>query len=508
MELRPYQQACVDAINLGWESHSRQLAVVPTGGGKTIIFSKLAEASRRKVLILAHRDKLVSQAIEKLQSATGIYAGKEKADSHALKSDHVVVASIQTMMRRKKRWKRTHFGLIICDEAHHGVSKSFQDVIEYFAPFNRLLGVTATDERSDGVSLLDVFKHKAFEIDMATLIRQGFLVQIKIKTCPVKVDLREVSRRAGDLAADQVGHALEPYLPAIAKEIKKSIGSRRTLVFLPLISTSHKLLSHLRQQGLKVEHVDGKMKDPDSVLDRFAAGEFQVLCNAMLLTEGFDDPGIGAVCNLRLTQSVSLYKQIVGRGTRIAPGKDYLLLLDFLWQSEKFSIMRPSNLLPGVSQEHIDAMNEIANLSAGSTKDAEPMDLFQMESDAALKREANIAKAIEKNKRRKSEFLDAEEFARRIGANDDYVPRFAWQKKPMTMEQIKTLTKAGVDVETVTCRGHAMELIDAYQNHENNKPASDAVKRRMREAGDPNWEHATAKQGRAFFARRRGKFYR
>lgn len=507
MELRPYQQSCVNAVNAGWEKYSRQLAIVPTGGGKTIIFSKLAEASERKVLILAHRDKLVTQAMEKLASATGIEAGKEKAGDHALKSDHVVVASIQTMMRRKHRWRRTHFGLIICDEAHHSVSKSWDSVIEYFAPFNRLLGVTATPERSDGVSLLDTYEHKAFEIDMATLIRQGYLSPIRVRTCPVRVDLGKVSKRAGDFAADEVGHALEPYLPEIAKEIARSAENRRTLVFLPLIATSHKLVKCLRAEGLKVEHVDGKMKDPDATLERFARGDFQVLCNAMLLTEGFDDPGIGAVCNLRLTQSVSLYKQIIGRGTRIAPGKDYLLLLDFLWQSEKYSIMRPSNLLPGIPSDAVQEINEMANKSAGEKRE-EPMDLFGMESEAVKKREETLAKTIAKHRNRKGEFLDADEFAKRVGAQEDYVPQFSWQKKPLNIEQVKILTKAGVDVETVTCRGHAIELIDALQNHENNKPASDRVKERMRQAGVPGWETATAKDGRAFFVRRSRRYQR
>lgn len=507
MNLRPYQQECIDAVNRGWEKYSRQLAIIPTGGGKTIIFSKLAAANHRRTLILAHRDKLVTQAIEKLESATGIVAGREKADSYALKSDHVVVASIQTMMRRKARWKRTHFGLIVCDEAHHSVSKSWDQVIEYFAPFNRLLGVTATPERSDGVSLLDSYEHKAFEIDMITLIRQGYLSPIKIKTCPIKLDLESVAKRAGDFAAEDVGHALEPYLPILASEIIKHAGTRRTLIFLPLIATSQKLVAHLKNLGAKVEHVDGTMKDSDSVLERFERNEFQFLCNAMLLTEGFDDPGISCVVNLRPTQSVSLLKQIIGRGTRIAPGKDFLLVLEFLWQCEKYNIMRSGNLLPGVKQETVNAMNEIADARAGSNKQ-EPMDLFEMESEATQKREATLAKALDKLKHRKGEFIDAEEFASRVGAKDDYIPQFAWQKKPMTIEQIETLTKAGVDVETVTCRGHAMDLIDAYQNHENNKPASDRVKARMRAAGDPNWETATAKQGRAFFARRAWRYSR
>tara|TARA_S200002703_G_scaffold157992_2_gene167229 strand:- start:3641 stop:5182 length:1542 start_codon:yes stop_codon:yes gene_type:complete len=505
MELRDYQQDCIEKIEAGWWEHSRQLAILPTGAGKTIIFSKLAERQEGRVLILCHRDELIEQAIHKLFSATGIIAEKEKADSHASRGARVVVASVQTMARRMKRWRQDHFALIVCDEAHRSVSDSWGRVIGYFCPFARLLGVTATPDRADKKSLGELYETIAFEITMDELIKRGYLVPIVIKTSPLEIDMGDVGRRAGDFAVDDVGHAIEPYLDQIAEQIKELAGDRRTLVFVPLISTSHKFLESCKMAGLTVAHVDGKSDDRREVLERFARGEFQVLSNAMLLTEGFDDPGIECVVNLRLTGSRSLFTQIVGRGTRLCPGKENLLLIDFLWLHTKHNLMRPAHI-SGEDDETIAAMVEIAENKARATGPGEQEELPMegLQSEAAAKREANLAKHLAKQTDKKAETVDAVEFCRRHGAAEieHYRERAAWERERPTSKQIDILMRHKIDIDTVRGKGHASQIIDAIFEAERNAPATPRQKGAMRRAGHPDADRATREQARQFFARR------
>lgn len=507
MIYRPYQDQAINQVQTGWHEYSRQLLVLPTGAGKTVVFSAIADQQQGRSLILAHRDELVNQAIDKLFKVTGVRAGKEKAQDRARFSDRFVVASVQTMARRLKRWPSNHFQLIICDEAHRSASAQWQKVIEHFAPFNRLLGVTATPDRADQVSLGETYERVAFEIGLFDLIKQGYLVPIKVRTCPLKLDLKKVGRRAGDFAVDDVGHALEPYLPQIAQEIRRAVGSRRLLCFLPLVKTSHKFCAALAEEGLSVRHIDGGSEDREKILEDFAAGKFQVLSNAMLLTEGFDDPGISAVCNLRVTQSRSLYTQMVGRGTRLSPetGKEDLLLIDFLWQAEKHNLVKPANLMPG--DDTVQAvMSKIAEEKTTGGDDS-AIDLFDLEEEASgaeRERERTLVKAFEANKNRKSEVLSAEDFCARCGSEDDFEEEFPWQGKRVTENQAALLKKAGVDLRTVRNQGHASALIDTWTNFKNNQPASHKQIAAMKRAGYPGAENATAKDARAFFARRNG----
>lgn len=499
MDLRPYQKECIEAVDANWDLYNRQLIVLPTGAGKTVVFSTIASMNPGRTLILAHRDELVTQALEKLHAVTGIIAGREQGKDRAMFSDQVVVGSVQSMANRTHRWPADHFRLIICDEAHRSTAVSWRKVLDHFGKFNRILGVTATPTRADGTNLGELYEHVAYKVGMFDLIRQGYLSPIKIKTLPIKIDVSGVKKQAGDLATSDLGHVLEPYLPAIASTIRREIKNRRLLCFLPLVSTSHIFCNYLRAEGLSVGHIDGKSKNRKQILKDFAAGKFQVLSNAMLLTEGYDDPGIDAVCNLRLTSSKSLFTQIIGRGTRTAAGKDFLLVLDFLWQSEKHSLVSAVDLVPGEPALH-QAMKKIAEQKVGTE---EPLELIELSESVAAQREATILKAIAKNQNRKSEFLSAEEFASRCGAKEEFKEEYSWQMREITPKQVELLEKAGVDIASVRGVGHASALIDVWINFKNNQPASDKQKASMKRAGYPNAENATMKEARAFFVQKR-----
>ena len=323
MTLRPYQQEAKDAIFREWDQgHSKTLLVLPTGTGKTIVFSAVTEECVRagsRVLILAHRGELLDQAQDKLLKSTGLRCAVEKAEESSLNSwFRVTVGSVQTLMREKRlaNFAPDHFGHIIIDEAHHCLSDSYQRVLEHF---NRaqVLGVTATPDRGDMRNLGQYFESLAYEYTLPKAIREGYLCPIKAQTIPLRLDLSGVGVQNGDFKAGDLGTALDPYLYQIADEMANYCRGRKTVVFLPLVKTSQKFRDILNSRGFRASEVNGDSKDRAEVLQDFAAGAYDVLCNSMLLTEGWDCPSVDCIVVLRPTKVRSLYSQMVGRGTRL-----------------------------------------------------------------------------------------------------------------------------------------------------------------------------------------------
>lgn len=500
LNLRPYQRECIAAIDAGWSESCRQLIVVPTGGGKTIIFSSVAAANKSRTLILAHREELIDQAIDKLHRSTGIKADKDKAEHVASIEARVVVGSIQTLMRDKRltRWPSDHFGMVIVDEAHHAISPSFIRVLNHFDGVARVLGVTATPDRGDKKNLGQYFERIAYEVSLFSLIDDGYLSRIAVKSIPLKIDLNAVKQSGGDFDGAELGAALEPYLGEIAGVLKDQCTHRRTLAFLPLRATSRKFVDACRESGLTAEHIDGESPDRKEILARFAAGEFQVLSNAMLLTEGFDDPGIDCVVVLRPTRSRPLYAQMVGRGTRIDEFKDNLLLFDFLWMHQRHSISRPAHLVAS-SPEEAEIITEISQ-SAGGPMDE--MDLGELSAEAQTKREAALRKWLEQSAKKKATFISAEEFAMQHDALAvaEYEPTMPWESDPVTEKQSRALRRARIDATTVSGKGHANKLLNLFFANQKLTLASEKQRATMRRMGHPNAENATADEARRFFA--------
>lgn len=313
MKLRPYQIEAVNAIEAEWAKGNRKtLLVLPTGTGKTICFCKLAENQVRqgeKVLILAHRGELLDQAADKLSRATGLGCSVEKADSSCFGEwFQIVVGSVQTMMRpqRLAQFDPDYFGAVIVDEAHHSISESYQRILTHFSGAN-VLGVTATPDRGDMRELGEYFDSLAYEYTLPRAIKEGYLCKIKALTIPLQLDLRGVPQQSGDFALGAVGNALDPYLHQIADEMIEHCRGRRTLVFLPLIATSQKFQRILLSKGIEAGEVNGQSPDRAEKLADFASGRYDVLCNSMLLTEGYDLPAIDCVVCLRPTKIRSLY---------------------------------------------------------------------------------------------------------------------------------------------------------------------------------------------------------
>jgi len=465
MQLRPYQEEACQAIHAEWDGGRRKtLLVLPTGSGKTIVFSAITADQVRKgerVLILAHRGELLEQAADKLFRSTGLRASLEKAESSCLNAwERVTVGSVQSLMRpdRLAKFRPDMFGTIITDEAHHVLSDGYQRVLDHFSSA-KVLGVTATPDRGDMRDLGQYFDSLAYEYTLPRAIKEGYLCPIKALTVPLKLDISAVTMQNGDYRASEVGTALDPYLEQIAAEMKRVCKGRKTVVFLPLIKTSEKFRDILTAHGFRAAEVNGQSEDRAQILADFDAGRYDVLCNSMLLTEGWDCPTVDCIVVLRPTKMRGLYCQMIGRGTRIAPGKDHLLLLDFLWLTERHDLCRPACLIA-----------ETAEVSEAITKrlqDAdEGMDLEEAESlaqeDIVAQREAALAEKLKEMRRRKRKLVDPLQFEMSIHAADltAYQPSFGWELEKIRADQAKSLEKLGIFPDEIESAGKAQMILD------------------------------------------------
>lgn len=464
-ELRPYQQQARDRIHAEWDAgHTRTLLVLPTGTGKTIVFASVAADQVRagdRVLILAHRGELLEQAADKLRRATGLGSAVEKAGSTCLGSwFNVVVGSVQTLQRtaRLERFPQDYFGTIIIDEAHHAITDGYRRILDYFSGA-KVLGVTATPDRGDMRNLGEVFDSLAFEYKLTDAIKEGYLCKIMAQTIPLQLDITSVTMSGGDYAVGDLGTALDPYLEQIAAEMARRCKSRKTVVFLPLIKTSQKFRDLLNAHGFRAAEVNGQSDDRRQVLADFDAGKYNVLCNSMLLTEGWDCPSVDCVVVLRPTKVRSLYSQMVGRGTRLSPGKTDLLLLDFLWMTDKHELCRPADL---VCEDRTVARQMTEHLAeTGCPEDIEEA-AAQASEDVVAQREEALAKQLEEQRRKKAKLVDPLQYEMSIQAEDlaGYVPAFGWEAGPPSEQQTAALEKLGILPDAVESAGKAALLLD------------------------------------------------
>ncbi len=407
------------------------------------------------------RGELLEQAADKLSKATGLGCAVEKAEDSCLNSwFRVVVGSVQSLMREKRlrQFENNFFNTIIVDEAHHALADSYQRVLAHFGQ-SKILGVTATPDRGDMRNLGTYFDSLAYEYTLPKAIKEGYLCPIKAQTIPLKLDLTAVRQQAGDFSTKDLGTALDPYLYQIADEMVNFCMDRRTLVFLPLIATSQKFTEILNNKGFNAAEVNGESKDRAEILNDFENGKYNILCNSMLLTEGYDHPEIDCIVVLRPTKIRSLYAQMVGRGTRIFPDKDHLLLLDFLWHTERHELCHPAHL--------IATNDEIAKQMTKNIEEVGcPMDIEEAEKqateDVIAAREEALAKQLKEMKHRKRRLVDPLQFEMSIQAEDlaSYVPSFGWELGPPSKKQIKALEKFGIFPDEIDNAGKASKLLD------------------------------------------------
>ena len=454
MELRPYQREAVNAIIDHWNEWQRELLVLPTGCGKTVVFNTVAHGRPGNVLILAHRDELIEQARDKYYRMFGEATGKIKGVESAL--ERVTVGSVQTMMRRDYSGQ---FGTVIVDEAHHTISDSYMTVLGQF-PEARVLGVTATPDRGDKKSLARFYEGIAYEYGLKQAIGEGYLCPITARTVPLEIDMSAVKVSCGDFQVDSIAETLEPYLPKIAEAVQTYAAGRKTVIFCPLISIAQELAGMI--PGAR--EVNGGSADRKETLEWFDnAGPGAVLCNAMLLTEGWDCPSVDCVVVLRPTKIRSLYAQMIGRGTRLSPGKENLLILDFLWLCKKHNLCKPANLVADVE----DDVEKVTRES-----EQEEIDLLDAVSDAEEARRSALAAELAKQQRKKSRLLNPlDVFTLLDDSLLDYEPIFAWEQADASEAQVRALENFGVDAEGVT-KGFACKMLDSLISRADKKMAT------------------------------------
>ena len=334
MELRQYQLDFVASVLAAIEQAQHPLVVAPTGSGKTVIAAEIIRAlgENKFVLVIAHRRELIRQTKKKL-AEFGIKAGVILAGEPLDLTRRVQIASIQTISARYIRGGKElpPADVIFIDEAHHARARTYKKLIEMY-PDARVAGLTATPCRKDGRGLGSTFSTMIETPQVQQLIDLGFLVKTRF-FAPSMPDLKGVHIRQGDYVERE--HAERVDLPELVGSIvvswhQHNTERRKTVVFAVNVAHSQNLCDEFVKSGVKAEHIDGGTpKDVrDEILAKLDRGEIEVVCNCMILTEGWDQPAVSCIVLARPTKSMGLYRQMVGRGLRPAPGKTDLLVLD------------------------------------------------------------------------------------------------------------------------------------------------------------------------------------
>lgn len=504
---RYYQRDARLAIFDAWKEDRSTLAVMPTGTGKTVLFAGVCRdivQQGGQPVVIAHRGELLTQASDKILRSVGLSCGLEKAESTAHDTmDPITVASVQTLKspKRLERYDRNHFTHIIIDEAHHALSESYQAPCRYFANA-KILGVTATADRGDKRSLGTFFDSLAYEYLIGQAIADGFLAKLKALTVPLTIDIQKADTRDGDFIPSDLDAAITPYLEQIAAKMVEHCQGRKVLVFLPLIATSKKFAEILCRKGFKAGWVSGDDPDRDKKLIDFEANIYNVLCNSMLLTEGYDCPDIDCVISLRPTKIRSLYAQMIGRGTRIHPGKDHLLILDFLWNIDKHDLCKATDLT--IDDEDVAAAAQaIITSNAGYAVDIDAALTTKAESDAIHIREKALAKTLDEMRKKKAQLVDPIQYAVSVGSNDllSYQPAFGHDLMPVTPAQAKALEKAGINPDAVQSQGMAGKILGDLAKRKDAGMASPKMVRALERYGFQHVGEMTHKQSKTLLNR-------
>lgn len=499
IRLRDYQLAWKDAVQRDRAQFCRLLLVACTGSGKTSFFASVAAdewAAGKRTLILENRDKLVRQTAKRIRNETGLDVDIEMAGEHASPFAPIVVASVQTLCRENRLtgFSDQHFQLLVADESHHALAKSWQKVLNYFhygsgsltpewtapadstyEPKCHVIGVTATPEINGERNLGEFYQCQSAQYDYLQAVRDGWLVPPVTKSMPLKVDLRGLrpgrTPNGSDFKAEELSQRMVPILESLAQQVAAEAGDRKTIAFLPSIECARLFTAAIQRTGLKGIFVSGECLDVDEKTEDFvASGPGTVLSNACLYVEGADFPDISCVVCARATKSVGFYKQIIGRGTRVLPGvvdgldtpeerraaiaasaKKDLLVLDPLWISDRIDLCDVYNLFTD-KPETKERMKALGPPSEESAREAE-RDFIK-----ALEKEAR------KHARKQARIIDPLIWATSIGEETlaHYVPETTADARSPSPGQISFLQKNHIDHSKIRFAGLASRVISKY----------------------------------------------
>ncbi|MGV4890383.1 DEAD/DEAH box helicase [Streptomyces viridosporus] len=410
---RPYQAEAIKALIAGWQGpHNRLAVVLPTGAGKTVVFSNLIDEllpqlNGQRALVIAHREELIEQAAAKIRAVRpDLRVGVVKAERDEHQDTDVIVASIQTLAVERRRQAIRDIGVVIVDECHHAAARSYMTVLEHFGAWRGLpvAGFTATMTRQDG-GLADVWEEVVFTLDILEMIEDGYLCDVRGKRVTVPgLDLDAVKSRAGDLQDGQLGQALDDSGAAevVAEAYRLHAADRPGVAFTPTVETAQSMADAFTAAGIAAAAVWGDMPRDDraATLEKYRRGDIQVLTNCMVLTEGFDAPWTSCAVIARPTKSAGLYCQMAGRALRLWEGKKDALILDVMGASTRHKLASIVDLTGRdvVMQDENQSLREAVREAEEKAKrrldlsriQVEEIDLFHGSSVRWLKTESGI----------------------------------------------------------------------------------------------------------------------
>ena len=453
ISLRPYQQEATRAI-LGAlaNGQTRQLVVLPTGTGKTVVFVGLAAQASRPVLVVAHRGELLEQA-----AAKAVAAGIDPGDIGTVKAGRdewrkpFVVANIQSLWRRASSIPPDRYGLIVIDEAHRSLARTYRLVIEHFKP-RLLLGVTATPGRSDGRGLADVFgPEPVYSYSLKQAILDRWLVRPRQWSIRTDTSLNGVHTRCGDFAPNELAEVVNTFERnrRVAQAWHERAHGRPTVVFAVDVQHAHDLAEAFTDAGVRAAAIHGKTSDAErkGLLDDLESGRIDVLTNCALLVEGWDCPPVSCVVMAQPTQSQARYAQCVGRGLRPHDGKTDCIILDITDNCRRHRLVAVGDLL-GAESRDCDGADVLGVAADEERAAAEQRD-----------RRATLAAKTE----------EVDPFA--PVTLDEYSPRQRWHHNAPTPKQLALLRKFGIHVDVRTA-GEASHLIDCEIARRNSLPVT------------------------------------
>lgn len=497
--LRPYQQQASDSILTHWETHQSTMVVMPTGSGKTVLFADIVK--RRlpgRALVLAHREELIFQARDKIQKFTGLECEIEMGELTASKSFWstmpVVIATVQTLVSgrvrpRMEKFNPLDFSTIVIDESHHIVACSYLKILEYFKtnPDIKILGVTATPDRTDEEALGQVFDSVAFNYSITEAIGDGWLVPISCQMVSIAgLDFSSVRTTAGDLNGADLAAIMEAeeVCQGVCSATLDIIGDKQTIVFTPSVKHAEMACAIFNRHKAGIaEWVSGKTEKEArrKIMDNVVSGRTQILCNVGVATEGFDAPGVEVIVMARPTKSRALYAQMAGRATRPQAGlvdqfataterrtaissskKPHAMLIDFVGNSGRHKLINGLDLLGG---KYTEAERRVAKeiIADGDIHDIE--DALEDARDAIIAKEMaerEMQKQLEEARKRKL-VAKAKWTSSSINPFDAFdirpVHPSVNQRHPLTSKQKDILRKQGIDPDKMS-NDQAKQLLD------------------------------------------------
>lgn len=494
--LRPYQVEAIEAIETGWEAYSRQLIDMATGTGKTSICSVMAlnrwQRARQRTLVLENRDALVRQTAKRISDETGLDAEIEMASDHASPNAPIVVASVASLSRtgRLMGFSDQHFQLVIGDEAHHSIAKSWAKVFRYFhygaeslaedwvkpedgtyQPRCDALGVTATPELTGNRHLGEFYQRVAYRYQLLQAVKDGWLVMPIAIMEPLKVDFRGIrstrTPNGSDYNPSDVAARMVPIIEKLAERMAVHGAQRKGMVFMPSVKTAEMMAEALNRHGLRAIFVSGECLDRDSKTEAFVThGPGIMLCTAALYTEGFDVPDVDFIF-AGITKSRSYYRQKIGRATRPLKGTVDGLDTPEQRRAAIAASTKPNFLIydPFCKCDEID-LCDVYDLATDRPEIKDRMKAAgPLTEESAEVAERDFIKSLEKeakkHARKMARTIDPLALSVSLGLESlkSYVPEAGWEAAPPTEGQLGFLRTHGMATEGITSKGMASKII-------------------------------------------------